>query len=253
MSLHKYLLFSFQFAVFALLVAGVASSTVRIESPSSYGSTAFVRAANYDNYGATLVRSHIPITQFANEIRGSVSNDLQYTTGNGIAVSDHTQVVQGRGGVYEDGYGELVRSDAVVTKSGSFSYTSPEGIPIHLNFVADENGFRAEGAHLPQPVELPAEHAEAHRLALARVSSYGGSYDTPAFVRSSYNAPAIVRSSYDAPAPVIRVESYDTPAVVRSSYDAPVVIRSSTYEPAVVRVAPVPAPVTTIGVARSAY
>lgn len=32
-----------------------------------------------------------------------------------------------------------------VVKSGSVSYTSPEGTPITLTWVADENGFRPEG------------------------------------------------------------------------------------------------------------
>lgn len=30
-------------------------------------------------------------------------------------------------------------------------------------------GFRAEGAHLPQPVPLPTEHAEIHKQALSRL------------------------------------------------------------------------------------
>ncbi|XP_039294330.1 endocuticle structural glycoprotein SgAbd-2-like [Nilaparvata lugens] len=33
---------------------------------------------------------------------------------------------------------------------GSYSYTAPDGTPITVNWVADENGFRAEGAHIPQ-------------------------------------------------------------------------------------------------------
>ena len=44
---------------------------------------------------------------------------------------------------------------------GSFSYTSPEGVPITLNYVADENGFHAEGAHLPTPPPIPEAIAKA--------------------------------------------------------------------------------------------
>jgi hypothetical protein len=40
-------------------------------------------------------------------------------------------------------------SDNVLVKQGSFSYTSPEGSPIQVTYVADELGFRPEGAHLP--------------------------------------------------------------------------------------------------------
>ena len=119
--------------------------------------------------------------------------------------------------MYEDEAGRMVQSDSGLVKSGSFSYTSPEGLPISLTYHADEQGFRAEGAHLPKPVEMPAEHAEAHRQALLRLSSAGSSYDSyaaPAVVRSSYDAPALVRTSYDAPA-IIRVESAP---VFRSAY-----------------------------------
>jgi hypothetical protein len=40
-------------------------------------------------------------------------------------------------------------TDNVLVKQGSFSYTSPEGNPIQVTYVADELGFRPEGAHLP--------------------------------------------------------------------------------------------------------
>uniref|UniRef100_T1GUD0 Uncharacterized protein n=1 Tax=Megaselia scalaris TaxID=36166 RepID=T1GUD0_MEGSC len=40
---------------------------------------------------------------------------------------------------------------------GSYSYTSPEGVPIHVTYIADENGFRAEGAHLPPQPQIPLQ------------------------------------------------------------------------------------------------
>jgi len=39
---------------------------------------------------------------------------------------------------------------------GNFAYTSPEGVPVQINYVADENGFRAEGPSVPQPPPVPA-------------------------------------------------------------------------------------------------
>ncbi|XP_069985455.1 cuticle protein AMP1A-like [Penaeus vannamei] len=44
--------------------------------------------------------------------------------------------------------------DAVI-KAGEYSYTAPDGTPIHIRFVADENGFQPQGDHLPVAPEFP--------------------------------------------------------------------------------------------------
>jgi hypothetical protein len=41
--------------------------------------------------------------------------------------------------------------EAVIVKEGSYSYVSPEGTRITVNYVADEKGFRATGDHIPTP------------------------------------------------------------------------------------------------------
>jgi hypothetical protein len=40
---------------------------------------------------------------------------------------------------------------------GSYSFTTPDGVVITVNWVADENGFQATGDHLPTPPPMP-EH-----------------------------------------------------------------------------------------------
>ncbi|XP_023167823.1 pupal cuticle protein Edg-78E-like [Drosophila hydei] len=40
--------------------------------------------------------------------------------------------------------------------SGRYSYTSPEGVPIEITYVADENGYQPQGAILPTPPPIPA-------------------------------------------------------------------------------------------------
>ncbi|XP_055909553.1 pupal cuticle protein Edg-78E-like [Eupeodes corollae] len=41
--------------------------------------------------------------------------------------------------------------------SGAAQWISQEGIPIQLQYTADENGFHPSGAHLPTPPPIPAQ------------------------------------------------------------------------------------------------
>ena len=47
--------------------------------------------------------------------------------------------------------------DIGTVSRGSYSYLSPEGVTLTVNWVADENGFQATGDHLPTPPPMP-EH-----------------------------------------------------------------------------------------------
>ncbi|XP_030385795.1 pupal cuticle protein Edg-78E-like [Scaptodrosophila lebanonensis] len=40
--------------------------------------------------------------------------------------------------------------------TGGFSYYSPEGELVQLNYVADANGFQPAGSHVPTPPPIPA-------------------------------------------------------------------------------------------------
>jgi hypothetical protein len=53
----------------------------------------------------------------------------------------------------ENGHLKNVGKKAGAVMSGSYSYTGPDGILYTINYIADELGFRAEGAHLPVPVQ----------------------------------------------------------------------------------------------------
>ncbi|CAG2058720.1 unnamed protein product [Timema podura] len=60
---------------------------------------------------------------------------------NGTTVSE-----QGRLTLTNEGW------ESVIVKEGSYSYVSPEGIPVSVSYIADEKGFRATGSHLPNVV-----------------------------------------------------------------------------------------------------
>ena len=69
-----------------------------------------------------------------------------YETENGIKVQES--------GVQKQ-IGAKPEESGTVSK-GSYSFTSPEGQLITVNWIADENGFQATGAHLPTPPPMPA-------------------------------------------------------------------------------------------------
>ena len=63
--------------------------------------------------------------------------------------------------VQESGFQKRVGplpEDIGTVSSGSYSYVHPDGVTVvTVNWTADENGFRASGAHLPTPPPMP-EH-----------------------------------------------------------------------------------------------
>ncbi|XP_028129647.1 endocuticle structural glycoprotein SgAbd-2-like [Diabrotica virgifera virgifera] len=63
-----------------------------------------------------------------------------YKTGNGITVEEE--------GFLKNAGNKDTESEQV---QGAFQYTAPDGSPIQVTYIADENGFRATGPHLPVP------------------------------------------------------------------------------------------------------
>ena len=67
---------------------------------------------------------------------------LSYETGNGIKAEEQGTLKRAAGPDAQD----------VIVARGSYSYTSPEGELISVQYVADdEGGFQPVGDHLPTP------------------------------------------------------------------------------------------------------
>ncbi|XP_032510810.1 endocuticle structural glycoprotein ABD-4-like [Danaus plexippus] len=88
----------------------------------------------------------IPIIRFETDgpnVDGSYK--WLYETGNEINAEES-------GYVKNFGKGE---GQEIQVAEGRFSYKAPDGSPIALTYIADENGFQPQGSHLPTPPPIP--------------------------------------------------------------------------------------------------
>ncbi|XP_049865996.1 endocuticle structural glycoprotein SgAbd-8-like [Pectinophora gossypiella] len=86
----------------------------------------------------------IPILKQESEINPDGSYQWSYETGNGIAAEEK--------GALKNAGGE----EPSLEVQGQFQYPSEEGGNIQLTYIANENGFQPQGAHLPTPPPIPA-------------------------------------------------------------------------------------------------
>lgn len=70
-----------------------------------------------------------------------ISHLFRHETSNGISASEHGTVKTVNG---EDG-----KPVDVIVATGEFAYTGTDGQVYNLKYVADENGFQPQAAHLP--------------------------------------------------------------------------------------------------------
>ncbi|XP_030749695.1 endocuticle structural glycoprotein SgAbd-2-like [Sitophilus oryzae] len=87
--------------------------------------------------------AQIPILKFNSDVRPDGSYEYSYQTGNGINVEERgqqTRTAEGEG----------------TAAQGFYQFTSPEGVPVYLQYVADENGFQPQSDVLPTPPPIPA-------------------------------------------------------------------------------------------------
>ncbi|KAG7299455.1 hypothetical protein JYU34_016415 [Plutella xylostella] len=98
------------------------------------------------------------ILKYENEVGSDGNFGYYYETDNGIAA-------QAQGSPRNFGGNPPVVPSVV---QGAFSWTSPEGQPISITYVADENGYQPQGNAIPQPPPIPPQIARALAYIAAR-------------------------------------------------------------------------------------
>ncbi|XP_046384744.1 endocuticle structural glycoprotein SgAbd-8-like [Ischnura elegans] len=93
---------------------------------------------------AARPQEEIPIVRQETDVGFDGTYKYSYETGNGI-VAEEAGFLKNAG----------VPDQEAQVAQGSFSYTAPDGTPITLQYIADENGFQPQGAHLPVAPPIP--------------------------------------------------------------------------------------------------
>ncbi|CAH1372967.1 hypothetical protein MTP99_014426 [Tenebrio molitor] len=86
----------------------------------------------------------VAILRFNNDNAGDGTYRFEYETENRISQQEAGQLKNA---------GTDQEANVV---QGTYSYTAPDGVTYTVNYIADENGFRASGDHLPTPPPVPA-------------------------------------------------------------------------------------------------
>ncbi|XP_057666076.1 endocuticle structural glycoprotein ABD-4-like [Diorhabda carinulata] len=87
----------------------------------------------------------IAIVRYENEgVNADGSYQWNFETANGIVAEEQGSIKE-----VEEGPGPDVQ--------GQVQYTAPDGSPISLSYIANENGFQPQGSHLPTPPPIPDE------------------------------------------------------------------------------------------------
>ncbi|XP_029709547.2 cuticle protein CP14.6-like [Aedes albopictus] len=84
------------------------------------------------------------------DIQPDGSFSYAFETDNGIKVDDQGTIKQVKV-PKTDASGKSIGEDVVPVsvQTGSFQYTAPDGQVLTIKYVADENGFQPQGAHIP--------------------------------------------------------------------------------------------------------
>lgn len=95
-------------------------------------------------YAAGPGSDQVPIVKQEAEVNVDGSYHSSFETGNGISVQES-------GELKNAGHPESEAAEV----HGSYSYTGLDGVQVAVQYVANENGFQPQGAHLPVADPIP--------------------------------------------------------------------------------------------------
>ncbi|XP_055540682.1 endocuticle structural glycoprotein SgAbd-2-like [Wyeomyia smithii] len=88
----------------------------------------------------------VPIISETSNLQPDGSFSFSFETGDGTKVQDEGEI---KTLPVSKPNGTGTEQVAVSVQRGSYSYKAPDGTPISVQWTADENGFQAQGDHLP--------------------------------------------------------------------------------------------------------
>ncbi|KAG5867888.1 hypothetical protein JTB14_028403 [Gonioctena quinquepunctata] len=92
----------------------------------------------------------VPIVNQTDETNPDGSFQFSYETANGIKVEEKGYVKEGKNA-----------SEKIQVIEGTVTYTDKDGKVINLKYIADENGYRPIGDHIPQAPVIPQADARS--------------------------------------------------------------------------------------------
>ncbi|NP_001166704.1 cuticular protein RR-1 motif 53 precursor [Bombyx mori] len=123
-------------------VVPVVSTPVPTYDP--YYNNQYYNKGYYNEYNGV----NVPILTYSSENAGDGTYSFSFTTGDGKQVQENGFLKD----TYVDNAGEPQGTQVV---QGSYSYVAPDGTPVQVSYVADENGFRPTGPHIPSDGKAP--------------------------------------------------------------------------------------------------
>ncbi|XP_018579173.1 pupal cuticle protein 20-like [Anoplophora glabripennis] len=134
----------------------------------------------------------VPIVKLNSDSNGDGSYRYDYETANHIAAQ-------------ESGHLTPAGSSEV---HGAFSYLAPNGQTVSVSYVADENGFRPEGSHLPTSPPIPEAILKSLEINAAEEARAAASHSQYSAASVEIPAAPVASNQYLPPTAAVQQGGY---------------------------------------------